>query len=84
MIFIIENKKLGLEVSLGDKEGDIIQDFIDLFIEKYSIDLYNKATLLIVRHELYYFVIKNIFGELKGGLLSSEISDLIHTNLNYE
>ena len=82
MVVIVDNASLGYEFEFGTKEGDIIDSLIDLFIEKYGSSYYNKAVLVAVRHEIYFFVIKNNYGALHVDLLDSQLLTIINTTLS--
>ena len=82
MIILVDNKSVGYEFNFGAKEGDVIQDLINLFVEKHGLNYYNKASVVIVRNEVYFFIIKNIFGDLRGNLIFSEISPIINKTLS--
>ena len=64
------------------KEGDLIQDLIDLFIESRGEDLFNLGELILIRHQDFFYIIKNIYGNLQGTLLLSDIAPIIKLHLN--
>jgi hypothetical protein len=82
MILIIDNTELASEISFNMREGDIIQDLIDSFIESYSADLFDKSELLLVRQGDFFFIIKNIYGNLTGSVLLSSLPEIINNHLN--
>ena len=82
MILIIDNTELASEISFNKREGDIIQDLIDSFIESYSADLFDKSELLLVRQGDFFFIIKNIYGNLTGSVLLSSLPEIINNHLN--
>ena len=82
MILIIDNKDLNYEFNFNAKEGDTLQDLIDEFIALNGEALFNSATLIIVRAGDFGFIIKNIYGNLKGGLLISNIGPFIQNHLD--
>ncbi len=82
MILIIDNTELASEISFNMREGDIIQDLIDSFIASYSADLFDKSELLLVRQGDFFFIIKNIYGNLTGSVLLSSLPEIINNHLN--
>ena len=82
MILIIDNKSLGHVFSFNMKEGDLIQDLIDSFIENKGEELFNLAELILIRHQDFYYIIKNIYGNLQATVLLSDITPIINLHLN--
>jgi len=82
MILILDNKDLGYEFQFNEKEGDIIQGLISLFVEVKGEELFSSASLICVRKGKFFFIIKNIYGNLEGSLLISNVSKIINQHLN--
>ena len=82
MIAIIDNKELGFDFSFNSRNQDLIQSLIDLFIEKKTLDCFNDFSLIIVTHLDFFYVIKNIYGNLESGVLLSNIAIIINKHIN--
>ena len=64
------------------KEGDLIQDLIDSFIKNKGEDVFNLAELILIRHQDFFYIIKNIYGNLQATVLLSDITPIINLHLN--
>lgn len=82
MVIIVDNSSLGYDFEFGAKEGDIVDSLRNLFIEKYGLNYYNMASLVVVRHKIYFFIIKNNFGALHVDILEPELLTTINTVLS--
>jgi hypothetical protein len=82
MILIIDNKDLGYEFAFNEKEQDSIQGLIDVFLSAHDTKTWEMASLILVRIGQFLYVIKNIYGNLAGNILLSDIHKLLHIHLN--
>ena len=82
MILIIDNKQLGYKFEFNQREGDLIQGLIDSFITAYSAKTFKESSMVAIRHGDFFYIIKNIYGNLSAGVLLSDFSELINDHLN--
>ena len=62
MLCLLSSAKLDFDFSLGQPEEEILNGLRSSFIEKYGDDVYTKGTMIIIREEHFFNVIKNIYG----------------------
>lgn len=82
MILIIDNKELGCEIGFNMREGDIIQRLINSFTTIYPDEAFERAGLILVREGDFFFIIKNIYGNLSGSVLLSSLPTIINNHLS--
>ena len=81
MILIIDNKELDYSFNFNQRSGDRVQDLIDLFVRKKGEELFDKAELVAVTHGDFFYVIKNIYGNLIEGIILSDIQNLVKNHI---
>ena len=84
MLCMVASSKLSFEFSLGQPEGDILNGLRAAFVKQYGEDTYLKATMIIIREENFFNIIKNIYGVPFVGQHNDLLEDIIQEHLGIQ
>tara|TARA_R100000008_G_scaffold45674_1_gene26827 strand:- start:1933 stop:2184 length:252 start_codon:yes stop_codon:yes gene_type:complete len=62
VICVVSSTKLPFEFTLDQSPLAILEGLTSSFVEKYGEEVFAKATMIIIKEEHFFNVIKNIYG----------------------
>ena len=82
MVVLVAAEELEFAFGLGQREADVLDGLRKNFLEKYGKEVYTKASMIIVKEEHFFNIIKNIYGVPYIGHHNDFLSDTIEEHLD--
>ncbi len=82
MLCIVPSAKLDFSFSLNQSPLEILEGLVSSFVHIYGEDVYTKATMIIIKEEHFFNVIKNIYGVTYVGQHNDLLDEAISKHLS--
>ena len=81
MICVVSSTKLPFEFTLDQSPLTILEGLTRSFVEKYGEEVFAKATMIVIKEEHFFNVIKNIYGVTYVGQHNDLLDEALEKHL---
>ena len=82
MICVVPSKRLDFQFSFDQSPIEILEGLVKAFVSKYGEEVYTKATMIVIKEDHFFNVIKNIYGVTFVGQENALLDETLETHLS--